>query len=124
MNAPAKKLGTVVMLWRLLQRKSRLAMPVLMLMVLLGTFIEALGIGLVIPVMTTISKGGTGSSSSILQPIFDALGIRSVSTMVGASVLLLGAAFLVKNVYMLGLSWRQVRFSNAVSQYLASTLFK
>ena len=124
MNAPAKKLGTVGMLWRLLPRKSRLAMPVLMLMVLLGTFIEALGIGLVIPVMTTISKGGTGSSSSILQPIFDALGIRSVSTMVGASVLLLGAAFLVKNVYMLGLGWRQARFSNAVSQYLASTLFK
>jgi ABC-type multidrug transport system fused ATPase/permease subunit len=74
--------------------------------------------------MTTISKGGTGSSSSILQPIFDALGIRSVSTMVGASVLLLGAAFLVKNIYMLGLQWRQARFSNAVSQYLASTLFK
>jgi ABC-type multidrug transport system fused ATPase/permease subunit len=124
MNAPAKKLGTVGMLWSLLPRKSRLAMPILMLMVLLGTFIEALGIGLVIPVMTTISKGGTGSSSSILQPIFDALGIRSVSTMVGASVLLLGAAFLVKNIYMLALQWRQARFSNAVSQYLASTLFK
>jgi ABC-type multidrug transport system fused ATPase/permease subunit len=124
MNAPAKKLGTVGMLWSLLPRKFRLAMPVLMLMVLLGTFIEALGIGLVIPVMTTISKGGTGSSSSILQPIFDALGIRSVSTMVGASVLLLGAAFLVKNIYMLALQWRQARFSNAVSQYLASTLFK
>jgi|688.fasta_scaffold125099_2 ABC-type multidrug transport system fused ATPase/permease subunit len=124
MNAPAKKLGTVGMLWSLLPRKSRLAMPVLMLMVLLGTFIEALGIGLVIPVMTTISKGGTGSSSSFLQPIFDALGIRSVSTMVGASVLLLGAAFLVKNIYMLALQWRQARFSNAVSQYLASTLFK
>ena len=85
MNAPAKKLGTVGMLWSLLPRKSRLAMPVLMLMVLLGTFIEALGIGLVIPVMTTISKGGTGSSSSILQPVFDAIGIRSVSTMVGAA---------------------------------------
>jgi ABC-type multidrug transport system fused ATPase/permease subunit len=124
MNAPAKKLGTVGMLWSLLPRKSRLAMPVLMLMVLLGTFIEALGIGLVIPVMTTISKGGTGSSSSILQPIFDALGIRSVSTMVGASVLLLGAAFLVKNIYMLALQWRQTRFLNAVSQYLAATLFK
>ncbi len=124
MNAPAKKLGTVSMLWSLLPRKSRLAMPVLMLMVLLGTFIEALGIGLVIPVMTTISKGGTGSSSSILQPIFDRLGIRSVSTMVGASVLLLGAAFLVKNIYVLFLSWRQARFSNAVSQYLAATLFK
>lgn len=99
-------------------------MPVLMLMVLLGTFIEALGIGLVIPVMTTISKGGTGSSSSVLQPIFDAFGIRSVSTMVGASVLLLGAAFLLKNIYMLFLNWRQLKFSNAVSQYLASTLFK
>ena len=124
MNAPVKKLGTVGMLWALLPRKSRLAMPVLMLMVLLGTFIEALGIGLVIPVMTTISKGGTGSSSSILEPIFDRLGIRSISTMVGASVLLLGAAFLVKNIYMLFLYWRQERFLNAVSQYLASTLFK
>ena len=73
-------------------------MPVLMLLVLIGTFVEALGIGLVIPVMTTISKGGTGSSGSILQPIFDQFGIRSVGTMVGASVLLLGAAFLLKTL--------------------------
>ena len=124
MNSPRSQRGTVSKLWALLPRESRLAMPVLMLMVLLGTFIEALGIGLVIPVMTTISKGGTGSSSSVLQPIFDAFGIRSVGTMVGASVLLLGAAFLLKNVYMLFLSWRQAKFSNSVSQYLASTLFK
>ncbi len=99
-------------------------MPVLMLLVLIGTFVEALGIGLVIPVMTTISKGGTGSSGSILQPIFDQFGIRSVGTMVGASVLLLGAAFLLKNVYMLFLNWRQAKFSNHASQYLASTLFR
>jgi len=99
-------------------------MPVLMVLVLIGTFVEALGIGLVIPVMTTISKGGTGSSGSILQPIFDQFGIRSVGTMVGASVLLLGAAFLLKNVYMLFLNWRQAKFSNHASQYLASTLFR
>ena len=99
-------------------------MPVLMFLVLIGTFVEALGIGLVIPVMTTISKGGTGSSGSILQPIFDQLGIRSVGTMVGASVMLLGAAFLLKNVYMLFLNWRQAKFSNHASQYLASTLFR
>ena len=99
-------------------------MPVLMILVLIGTFVEALGIGLVIPVMTTISKGGTGSSGSILQPIFDQFGIRSVGTMVGASVLLLGAAFLLKNVYMLYLTWRQAKFSNHASQYLASTLFR
>ena len=116
--------GTFGKLWVLLPRESRLAMPVLMILVLIGTFVEALGIGLVIPVMTTISKGGTGSSGSILQPIFDQFGIRSVGTMVGASVLLLGAAFLLKNVYMLFLNWRQAKFSNHASQYLASTLFR
>ncbi len=116
--------GTFGKLWALLPRESRLAMPVLMILVLIGTFIEALGIGLVIPVMTTISKGGTGSSGSILQPIFDQFGIRSVGTMVGASVLLLGAAFLLKNVYMLFLNWRQAKFSNHASQYLASSLFR
>ena len=116
--------GTFGKLWALLPRESRLAMPVLMILVLIGTFVEALGIGLVIPVMTTISKGGTGSSGSILQPIFDQFGIQSVGTMVGASVLLLGAAFLLKNVYMLFLTWRQAKFSNHASQYLASTLFR
>ena len=116
--------GTFGKLWALLPRESRLAMPVLMILVLIGTFVEALGIGLVIPVMTTISKGGTGSSGSILQPIFDQFGIRSVGTMVGASVLLLGAAFLLKNVYMLFLNWRQAKFSNHASQYLASSLFR
>jgi len=99
-------------------------MPILLLMVLFGTLIEALGIGLVIPVMTTISKGGTGSSSSVLQPVFDAFGIRAVGTMVGASVLLLGFAFLLKNIYMLLLQWNQSKYTNAISQHLASTLFR
>ncbi|MCX6531556.1 MAG: ABC transporter ATP-binding protein, partial [Actinobacteria bacterium] len=129
LSTPSKSMtpgprGTFGKLWALLPRESRLAMPVLMILVLIGTFVEALGIGLVIPVMTTISKGGTGSSGSILQPIFDQFGIRSVGTMVGASVLLLGAAFLLKNVYMLFLNWRQAKFSNHASQYLASSLFR
>jgi len=116
--------STVAKLWSLIPGRSRRGMPILLLMVLFGTFIEALGIGLVIPVMTTISKGGTGSSSSVLQPVFDAFGIRAVGTMVGASVLLLGFAFLLKNIYTVFLQWNQAKYTNAISQHLASTLFR
>jgi len=117
------KAETLRKLWVLLPRESKRSIPVLLVLVLVGTVLETIGIGLVIPVMTTISKGANGSSGSILQPLFTRLGIRSLGTMVGVSVLVLGFAFLIKNLYTLFLGWRQTKFSNHASQYLASTLF-
>jgi ABC-type multidrug transport system fused ATPase/permease subunit len=91
---------------------------------ILGTAVEAFGIGLVIPVMTTMSKASPGNSGSVLQPLFNFFGIQSVGTMVGVAVLSIVVAFMVKNAYQLFYSWYVSKFSNFSSQQLSSMLFR
>ena len=91
---------------------------------LLLTALEALGIGLVIPVMTTMSKATTGSSGSVLQPLFNFFGIRAVGTMVGVAVLCIVATYFVKNLYKLFFSYISGRVSNFTNHEVTSQLFR
>ena len=91
---------------------------------LIGTALEALGIGLVIPVMTTMSKATTGSSGSVLQPLFNFFGIQTVGTMVGVAVLCIVATFFVKNIYKLFYSYVSARVNNFTSHQVTSQLFR
>jgi len=90
----------------------------------LGTFFEAFGIGLVIPVMTTMSMATPGNSGSILQPFFNFLGIEAVGTMVGVAVLCLVLAFVVKNLFKLFFAWSQVKFSTLTNMRISAMLFR
>ena len=91
---------------------------------LLLTALEALGIGLVIPVMTTMSNATTGSSGSVLQPLFNFFGIRAVGTMVGVAVLLIVVAFFAKNLYKLFFTYISGRVSNFTNHEVTSRLFR
>jgi ABC-type multidrug transport system fused ATPase/permease subunit len=95
-----------------------------MVLSVLGSLFEAFGIGLVIPVMTTMSKATPGNSGSVLQPVFNFFGIRAVGTMIVAAVLIIVMAFLVKNVYQLFLAWYTAKFNNFATQQIATLLFK
>lgn len=65
------KAETVRKAWTVYPRQSKIQIPIMFVLGLIGTALEALGIGLVIPVMTTMSKATTGNSGSILQPLFN-----------------------------------------------------
>ncbi|MFZ9523361.1 MAG: ABC transporter ATP-binding protein, partial [Ilumatobacteraceae bacterium] len=77
-----------------------------------------------IPVMTTMSKATPGNSGSVLQPLFDFLGIRAVGTMVGVAVLSIVVAFMLKNAYQLFLNWYNTKFNNFSTQQMSSMLFR
>ena len=91
---------------------------------LIQTALEALGIGLVIPVMTTMSNATTGNSGSVLQPLFNFFGIRAVGTMVGVAVLCIVVAYFVKNLYRLFFSYISGRLNNFTSHQVTSQLFR
>ena len=112
------------MAWSVYPRQSKLRIPIMFLLGLIGTALEALGIGLVIPVMTTMSKATTGSSGSVLQPLFNFFGIQSVGTMVGVAVICIVATYFVKNLYKLFYSYISGRVSNFTNHEVTSQLFK
>ena len=116
--------ATIRKLWYIIPPQSRIKLPILYLITLVSSAFEVVGIGLLIPVMTTISKGGDGASASILQPVFDVFGAESQVSMIRLAVVLLFAAFLVKNAFML---WSQVftgRVSQEMDRILSTRLFR
>jgi ABC-type multidrug transport system fused ATPase/permease subunit len=115
---------TIRKAWAVYPKQSKRRVPFVMLLGILGTAVEAFGIGLVIPVMTTMSKASPGNSGSVLQPLFNFFDIQSVGTMVGVAVLSIVVAFMVKNAYQLFFSWYVSKFSNFSSQQLSSMLFR
>jgi ABC-type multidrug transport system fused ATPase/permease subunit len=124
MIKPPLDFETIRKAWAVYPKQSKRRVPFVMLLGILGTAVEALGIGLVIPVMTTMSKASPGNSGSVLQPLFSFFGIQSVGTMVGVAVLSIVVAFMVKNAYQLFYSWYVSKFSNFSSQQLSSMLFR
>jgi ABC-type multidrug transport system fused ATPase/permease subunit len=124
MIKPPLDFETIRKAWAVYPKQSKRRVPFVMLLGILGTAVEAFGIGLVIPVMTTMSKASPGNSGSVLQPLFNFFGIQSVGTMVGVAVLSIVVAFMVKNAYQLFYSWYVQRFSNFSSQQLSSMLFR
>ena len=124
MIKPPLDFETIRKAWAVYPKQSKRRVPFVMLLGILGTAVEAFGIGLVIPVMTTMSKASPGNSGSVLQPLFNFFGIQSVGTMVGVAVLSIVVAFMVKNAYQLFYSWYVSKFSNFSSQQLSSMLFR
>ena len=124
MIKPPLDFETIRKAWAVYPKPSKRRVPFVMLLGILGTAVEAFGIGLVIPVMTTMSKASPGNSGSILQPLFNFFDIQSVGTMVGVAVLSIVVAFMVKNAYQLFYSWYVQRFSNFSTQQLSSMLFR
>lgn len=115
---------TIRKAWAIYPRQSKVRIPIMFLLGLIGTALEAFGIGLVIPVMTTMSKATTGNSGSVLQPLFNFFGIRAVGTMVGVAVLCIVATYFVKNLYKLFFSYISSRISNFTSNQVTSQLFR
>jgi len=118
------KAETIRMAWSVYPRQSKIRIPIMFVLGLLLTALEALGIGLVIPVMTTMSKARTGSSGSVLQPLFNFFGIRAVGTMVGVAVLCIVATYFVKNLYKLFFGYISGRVGNFTSHEVTSQLFR
>ena len=124
MIKPPLDFETIRKAWAVYPKQSKRHVPLVMILGILGTALETFGIGLVIPVMTTITKARPGNSGSVLQPLFNFFGIRSVGTMVGVAVSSIVVAFIIKNAYLLCYGWYVTKFNNFSSQQLSSMLFR
>ena len=116
--------ATIRKLWYIIPPQSRIKLPILYLITLVSSAFEVVGIGLLIPVMTTISKGGDGASASILQPVFDVFGAESQVSMIRLAVVLLFAAFLVKNVFMLWSQAYTTRVGQEMNREVGTRIFR
>ena len=111
-------------LFYLFGSRSKLVISVLLVMILVGTVLEMFGIGAILPLVTLFSSPNPLEANLFLKKIHDWLKPNSdkeFAIFILAGVLFI---FLVKNVYLLLLTYFQTRFTQRKHYQLACRLFK
>lgn len=90
---------------------------------LVGMFLETLGIGLVIPTLAVMTQGNIESRYPSLAPAISLLGHPSNEKLVIWGMVILVTAYLIKTLFLGFLAWRQMGFVFGVQANLSQRLF-
>jgi ABC-type multidrug transport system fused ATPase/permease subunit len=110
-------------LWRVLTARERKGALVLFGLMTFGMFLEALGIGLVVPAIMLMTQEDLGARYPAVQPFLDWLGNPSQQTLVVGGILVLAFVYLLKSAYLGLLAWVQARYSFSVRRRISQQLF-
>jgi ABC-type multidrug transport system fused ATPase/permease subunit len=113
--------STLWLLSRLLNRKDRLRLVVSLALILVGTFLEMLSLGIVIPVVRTIVGGDRRSEYNWLPDFAERM---SYVNFVRALMAGLVGVFVVKNTFKLLSSYFQQRVNLSINNRLVQRLFE
>lgn len=106
----------------LLTKPDRRKGSLLLVLMLFGAFFEALGIGLIIPILDTLDQ--STPFPSYLEPLKDYVGNEDPLEFVIVLFFLLMIFFLVKNIYLGFLYWLQYKYVYITRANLSSQIFK
>lgn len=93
-------------------------------MMVLGTALETIGIGLVIPVLAFMSQSNPIAQGSGIGPRLAALGDLTHEQLLIATMLALVATYVIKTAFLAYLNWRQARFVFELQVHLSHQLFE
>jgi ABC-type multidrug transport system fused ATPase/permease subunit len=108
---------------RLLNRAQRRSALVLLGLMLLGMTLETLCTGLVVPAIALMMQQDLATSSPQFRPVLEWLGNPSQTDLIVTVMLGLVAIYLLKNLFLAFLAWRQARFAYGVQTQLSQRLF-
>lgn len=107
--------------WRILNVRERRTTWAMVIVLLIGTGLEVVSIGMVMPVVASLTSDQGGTSDSWIDPLLNA-GNRFGST--PALLALLVALFAIKATYATWSTWHQRGFAARLERRLASDLFR
>lgn len=112
----------IKILFELLTLRQKNNIIILFFLMIFGMFFETLGVGLIIPVFTVLSKSDPNSLPyfNFLLNFFDYPTNAKIITLV---MILMVLIYLIKNIYLGFLSWAQFKFANSMQVYLSQRLF-
>lgn len=108
--------------WRLLSSSERTGAARIVTIMLLGTFLELLGVGLVVPVLSMLTNPeGQGWMSSFMVRLF---GEMAPGQMTVVAMLLLVGIYLLKSLFLSFQVWQQFAYSSAIQQRVCLSLYR
>ncbi|MCR6664770.1 MAG: ABC transporter ATP-binding protein/permease [Methyloversatilis sp.] len=123
MTAGRTRLSMVRKVFDVLDSDQRRTAGWLFLLMLLGMAFETLGVGLVVPAMALMTQDDLAASHPISAWVIERLGHPSQPMLVLIAVCALAAVYLVKNLFLAFLAWRQAAFAFAVQARISHKLF-
>jgi len=123
MRFPKINLVTANKIWHILSSSEKRTAVFLLGLMMIGMVLETLGIGLVIPAIALFAEGDISGNYPALQSLLNSLGNPNHKTLVIWGLSLLLAVYIVKNLFLAFLVWRQTRFAHMVGAQLSQNLF-
>jgi len=109
-NQPLPLRELFAQLWELMAPEDRRRAIGVLILILACTFMEILGVGLIIPVVTLLSQPELASTSPTLKSLHEALGAPSHRVFMLWALGGLLVVFVIKNAFIFLSTWYQVRF--------------
>lgn len=110
-------------IWDLLTSDQRRSAIGLLALMLIGTVLETLGIGLVVPAIAVFTKPDFLRGFPWLRPVLEALGNPGHSAIVIGTMTALVGVYLFKALFLALVSWRQMRFAFGIQAEMSQRLF-
>jgi ABC-type multidrug transport system fused ATPase/permease subunit len=110
-------------LWHLLTAPQRHGAVMLLGLMLIGTVLETLGIGLVVPALALMTQDNLAATYPVLIPWFNLIGNPDRDTLVIAGMLSLLSVYAIRTLFLAFLAWRQARYVYGLQADLSQRLF-
>jgi ATP-binding cassette subfamily C protein len=98
------------MLWSLFSKRERLHLGLLLAGMTVGAALEALGVGLLVPLISAMGNPSLIHDNRLFQRFYDWIGARGIEDFLLRISLLMLAVYLIKNVYLGMLAYLQALF--------------
>jgi ATP-binding cassette, subfamily B, bacterial PglK len=116
-------MSTTHKVFSLLTRPQRKAALLLLGLMFIGTALETMGIGLVIPAVAVLVQTDLATAYPRLKPVLASLGNPTQSQLIVGGMIALVLMYLCKALFLAILAWKQTRFAFDVQAELSQRLF-
>lgn len=110
-------------IWDLLTPSERKSTVVLLVLMFIGTGLEILGVGLVIPALALLTQADYATKFPAIGPILHTLGNPSQEILVIGGMLTLVAIYVIKAIFFTFLAWYQTRVAFGMRAEWSRRLF-
>lgn len=111
-------------MWALFDRTERMVLVPLFVLMLLGTFLEAFGMGAVIPFIVLLSKPDMVYQNVYFKKVYEFMDPPSLNIFLIWMGIALVLIYVLKNLYLFGLTYIQSRFVGRKFRNLSVELFR
>ena len=110
-------------IWQILDSKYKKRALMLLLLMLIGVFLETLSIGLIIPLVSIILDSQNNISYEFVEHIMNIFGLKNKNYLLTFGIIIFFISFLVKIIFLIFISYSQNKFTYQLQAELAHKLF-